>query len=144
MTCEQAETLLRGGLFLLRKVVRVKRRLWVWVVYAALLLRVVAPVAAYASAGPMLPFGELCSAARNAPLPVGAPDSPPIQHLLSHCGDCPCGSAAGAPLPSAMALPQFIATGVVAITVAARPAAVAAPELFPPPRGPPHSRPASA
>jgi len=118
------------------------RRFSLWLTVAALALRVVAPLAAYAAVQPMPAFDELCSVAGKPSAPrtasLGDPASPSQRHLLSHCSDCPCGASA-AVLPAAFVLPRVAAVGVVVAPVAARATTAAAPALFPPPRGPPGS-----
>jgi len=112
-----------------------KRRLYRWIAIAALAMRMVAPLAAIASELPSLGFNEICSASSKASS-SGESQSPPIRHPLSLCTDCPCGTTV-AVLPSAFVLPLVAATGDLPPPLDPRPPSATAPNLFPPPRGPP-------
>jgi hypothetical protein len=116
----------------------VKHRLSVWIAFAALILRLVAPLTAYAA--PAAFIGEICSArvgaSASAGTSPGTPQAPLDAHLLSHCADCPCGTSSLA-LPAAYTLAPPPRTPGAAAPAATLPAPLARAILLPPPRGPP-------
>jgi hypothetical protein len=119
-----------------------RRSLRIAVLVAAAALQIAAPLSAYARVAKLPDAGDLCSAAKVAPLGKSAHDAPQPRPAQHHCAQSLCciggatGAAAPPCVPAQAVLVEFASVMLPAATTGAAPASIiaAASARGPPPR----------
>src|SRR6266567_943845 len=83
---------------------RMTRRCRLGIVFAALTLQALVPLAAYAGSAAVPGSSDYCSVYRKAPSKAPAAPLPASKHQSSHCAYCPSGAATAAIVPPPVVL----------------------------------------